>query len=49
MPDSDYSCGVQNITVLSLSLYPFVHKVSYILPAKIFPVSRWSFLELTVK
>lgn len=49
MPDSDYSCGVQNITVLMLSLYLFVRKVPYILPTKIIPVSFWSFLELTVK
>lgn len=28
MPDSDYySCGVQNITLLLLSLHPFLHKV----------------------
>lgn len=50
MPDSDYySCGVQNITLLLLSLHPFLHKVSSILPSEIIPVSSWSFLELTVK
>lgn len=48
-PDSHYTCGVQNITVLLLSMYPFVQKLSYISSVEIISVSCWSFLELTVK